>query len=247
MKQPQQDFDREITIFVACYDEEANIVRTLDTVVAGLPELGCTWEVIVIDDASHDNSAALVRKYIAEHPEYPIALVVREKNQGLAQNYIEGAFLGSGRYYKLVCGDNVETKEMLVSVLRHRGEADMVIPYCVDDSDRSGLRRLISRFYTFLVNLISGHAVRYYNGVGVHLRYNVMRWHTNYYGFSFQADMITRLLDQGMSYVEVPTVAKERVGGDSKALTAKNFLSVLHFFIDLLIRRIGRSRRSIRR
>ena len=36
---------------------------------------------------------------------------------------------------------------------------------------------LLSGTFTFLVNTISGFRLHYYNGLAVHLRYNVMRWH----------------------------------------------------------------------
>jgi glycosyltransferase involved in cell wall biosynthesis len=230
----------DVSIFVACYNEEGNIIDAMEMVVSAMTEVACSWEIIVIDDASSDKSVSLVKQFMSAHPDYPITLVVREENQGLAQNYIEGAFLGRGKYYKLVCGDNVEAREQLVSVLRHMGEVDMVIPYFVQSVGRSFFRMTVSRTFTFLVNLVSGYQMRYYNGVGVFQRYDVMRWHTNYHGFSFQADLITRLLDQGKTYIEIPGETKERASGSSKALTMKNFLSVAHFFLDLAIRRVGR-------
>jgi glycosyltransferase involved in cell wall biosynthesis len=233
----------DLTIFVPCYNEEQNVVATLDTICSALAEVSLSWEILVIDDASRDGTVACVRRYMEAHPGHRIDLKIREVNVGLAQNYIEGAFLGCGRYYKLVSGDNAEPHETLVTVFRHIGEADMVLPYFVTITGRKWMRKSLSCFYTFLVNAISGHRIRYYNGGAVHLRYNVMRWHTNYHGFSFQADIITRLLDQGMSYVEIPVISQNRTAGVSKALTLKNFLSVAHFLFDLTLRRIGRSSR----
>jgi glycosyltransferase involved in cell wall biosynthesis len=235
-----ETYEHSITIFVACYNEAANIVKSLDTAVEALQEVGCAWEIIVIDDGSRDGSPAIVRQYIAAHPSLPITRVVREENQGLAQNYIDGAFLGHGKYYKLVCGDDAEPRETIVKVLRQMGKADMIHSYYEEIKGRGRGRRIVSRTYTHLVNLISGYRLRYYNGVGIHLRYNVMRWHTNYHGFSFQADMVTRLLDQGASYIEVPSFSTDRTSGSSKALTLSNFLSVTHFLMDLTIRRVGR-------
>ena len=238
------DRDIDISFFVACYNEEANIVRSLNAMTAAAQEVGCSWEAIVIDDASKDRSAEVVQEYLKTHPEYPIRLRVRAMNQGLAQNYIDAAFLGRGQYYKLVCGDDAESKEAMVTVLRQMGKADIVIP-CHEVVGRSLFRRIVSRTYTLIVNAISGHRIMYYNGVGIHRRYNVMRWHTNYHGFSFQADLITRLLDRGATYVEIKTVSQERkTGGASTALTWKNFLSVAHLFMDLMIRRVGRSARK---
>ena len=104
------------------------------------------------------------------------------------------------------------------------------------------MRRWLSKFFTFLVNVISGHRIQYYNGMAIHRHYNVMRWHTNYHGFGFQADMIVRLLDEDFHYKEVSVVTHERKKGTSSALTLRNFLSVTHTFIDLLVRRIAKSR-----
>lgn len=231
----------DLTLFVACYNEEANIGATLDTLLEALAETTCSWEIIVIDDGSADDSPGIVERYIQKQPDLPIRLVVNEENLGLAQNYIEAAFLGRGHYYRLICGDNVEPKETFVTVFRHLGEAEIIIPYQVACLRRSWVRRFLSLCYTRMVNGISGYRIRYYNGLAVHTRYNVMRWHTNYHGFGFQADMITRLLDIGKSYVEVPVRARERTAGKANALTLRNFLSMAHFFLDLAIRRVGRS------
>lgn len=229
-----------LTLFVACYNEAKNIAATLDTVREALRQFDFTHEIIVIDDASRDESVSVVQDYIRRHPESPIKLVVREKNAGLAQNYIEGAFIGTGEWYRLICGDNVEPAETFVTIFKRIGEAEMLIPYQVECQGKTASRVAISRTFTFLVNMISGYRIKYYNGLAVHRRYNVMRWHTNYRGFGFQADMITRLLDEGKSYVEVPVVAHERIAGKSTALTMKNLLSVAHFLFDLTIRRIGK-------
>ena len=233
--------ERDITVFVACYNEEGNIVQTLDTLTDALEEVGCSWEIVVIDDASEDRSVEVVEGYVKDHAGQPISLRGRTENVGLAQNYIEAAFIGNGKYYKLVSGDNAEPRDTLVAILEHLGEADMIVPHHKRIEGRGVFRSLLSRAYTLLVNCISGHRMKYYNGGAVHLRYNVMRWHTNYHGFSFQADMITRLLDLGASYVEVSVTSQERESGRSKAVTLKNFLSVAHFLLDLAIRRIGGS------
>jgi glycosyltransferase involved in cell wall biosynthesis len=239
-------WEKDITLFVACYNEEDNLTATLDTLLAALADVSCSWEILVIDDGSTDKSVDVIQRYIENHQDLPIYYKVNGDNKGLAQSYIDGAFLGKGKYYRLVCGDNAEPKETFVTLLKHLGEADMIIPYQVECLGKSRARRLLSKTYTWMINKLSGHRIRYYNGLAVHLRYNVMRWHTNYRGFGFQADMITRLLDEGFSYIEVPVTAQERTKGSSKALTLRNFFSVAHTLVDLFIRRIGRITRQRR-
>jgi glycosyltransferase involved in cell wall biosynthesis len=220
----------DLTIFVSCYNEEEYIVKTLDPV---------SFEIIIIDDCSSDRSSDLVDDYIRTHPDARIILRRNKVNRGLAQNYLDAAFLGKGKYYRLICGDDAEPKDTMITVFREIGQADMLIPYYVSAEGKSLYRRLLSNAYSGLVNLITGFRLHYYNGLAVHLRYNVMRWHPNTRGFGFQADIICMLLDQGFNYKEIPVRTVERKGGDSKALTFRNFLSVTHTLIDIIIRRIA--------
>ena len=100
------------------------------------------------------------------------------------------------------------------------------------------MRRSLSRVFTGLVNLISGYRIKYYNGMAIHLRSNVLRWHPTSYGFGFQADIITRLLDEGMSYLQVPSSSVDRKVDKSTALTTRNILSVCHTLLEITIRRV---------
>lgn len=234
-----RDTTLDLTCFVSCYNETAYIVQTLADITGALHQLGLSFEIIVVDDCSTDDSAARVRAYIAAHPDERIILRRNLVNRGLAQNYIDAAFLGKGRHYKLFCGDNTEPPESIARICRHIGKADIIIPHYVSVEGKSGARKLLSGAYTGLVNLVSGNAVPYYNGLAIHMRYNVMRWHPNTRGFGFQADIICMLLDQGATYVEVDVEAINRT--ESRALTVKNFLSVAHTLLDILIRRLARS------
>lgn len=235
----------DLTIFVACYNEEKNIRGALETLRQALGEFHFTWEIIVIDDCSSDASAAVVREFMAEHPNLPIYLKVNDINRGLGYNFTECAFLGKGTYYRLVCGDDVEPLETFRTVFRALGKADMVL--CRQTcTQRTAFRRALSRTYNWLVNTIGGYNVSYYHGLAMHRRYNVMRWHSGSEGFGFQADLITRLLDQEVPYIEVETKARERETGHSKALHFGNFLSVAHMFQELLIRRVKRQMRLAR-
>jgi hypothetical protein len=147
-----------------------------------------------------------------------------------------------GKYYRLCCGDDSEAPEALVNIFKHIGVADMVVPFQNQDSvaGKTPMRKRLSKTFTFLVNLISGYRLKYYNGMAIHLRYNVMRWHPSSYGFGFQADIITRLLDEGASYVQVPAFGTDRKGSASTALTVRNVLSVGHTLLELAIRRVRR-------
>lgn len=233
----------EISIVVTCYNEGDLIQKTLENVSSALMEACVSYEIIVVDDASKDHSVAEIQTFIARHPDRKIILKQNSKNRGLANNYIDAAFLAKGRYYRLCCGDDPEPKEVLVNVFRHIGKADMVIPYQIQSKveGKSPFRKLLSKTFTNLVNLISGYRIEYYNGLAIHLRHNVMRYHPSSYGFGFQADMITRLLDEGATYMQVPSTSIDRKGDSSTALKTRNILSVGHTLLELTIRRVRRA------
>jgi glycosyltransferase involved in cell wall biosynthesis len=238
---PGQSAPLDLTVMVSCYNERDYIISTLDSLTSALAEAGVSkYEIIVVDDTSKDGSPELVRDYILAHPEQRILLRQNKVNRGLAQNYFDAAFLGKGKYYRLLCGDDAEPRDTMVTVFREIGKADILIPYYVTSEGKSLYRRMLSNAFSELVNLISGHRLHYYNGLAVHLRYNIMRWHPNTRGFGFQADIMCMLLDQGFSYNEIPVRTVERKGAaNSRALTFKNQLSVAHTLIDLLFRRVS--------
>ncbi|MFO1100872.1 MAG: glycosyltransferase family 2 protein [Xanthobacteraceae bacterium] len=236
-----------LTLLVACYNEQDNLEDTLDTLLSALGNFDFSWEIIIADDGSVDNSATVAKSYICRNNRFPLRLVVNTVNQGLAQTYIDGAFLGRGEYFRLVCGDNVESKETFIKIFERLGDKDMIVPFHYGSTKRSLHRSAISSLYTKIVNAISGYNLKYYNGMAVLRRRDVMRWHTNYHGFGFQADMLVRLLDVGRTYVEVPVLVSDRNAGTSSAFRFKNILSVSHTLLDLSIRRLGRELYPARR
>lgn len=237
---PGKQAPLDLTVFISCYNEEEYIVATIEAVRDALNEVShISYETIVVDDRSRDRSSEIVKAYIATHPDERIILRTNKTNRGLAQNYLDAAFIGRGKYYRLVCGDNAEPRETMIAVFGAIGQADMIIPYYVTSEGKGLYRQTLSKAYAGLVNFISGFRLHYYNGLAVHLRYNVMRWHPNTRGFGFQADIICLLLDQGFSYKEVPVKTIERRTGESNALTPRNVLSVAHTLVDLIFRRVA--------
>ena len=232
-----QDSSLDITAFVSCYNEEAIIEQTLSDVIAALKSSGLSFEIIIIDDCSSDSSVKIIKEYISQNHDDRIILRCNLVNNGLAQNYIDAAFLGAGRYYKLFCGDNTEPISSILTILDQIGVADIIIPIYSSVDGKNVFRAMLSRAYTSIINIVSGNSINYYNGLHVHRRINIMRWHPNTRGFGFQADILCMLLDRGASYKEISVPAINHL--ESRALNIKNILSVFHTVLDILIRRLS--------
>ncbi|HEX3729645.1 MAG TPA: glycosyltransferase family 2 protein [Opitutaceae bacterium] len=232
--------DLDLTLFIPCLNEESRVVPTIETVQAALAELGYSYEILVVDDGSTDRTAAVVEEHRQRHPDLPIVLHRNPRNFGLSRSFVDAAFRGRGRYFRLVCGDNIESRETMTALLRELGRADIIIPYYPVLPGKSRLRRLISGLFTRIVNFLSGYSLRYYNGCALYRRFHVMRWASYNYGFGFQADLLTKLLDEGATYREIPLQGFHLTKERGSPLNTRNFLSTGHTLSEILLRRLRR-------
>jgi dolichol-phosphate mannosyltransferase len=225
----------DISIFVPCLNEEKNVVGAIEKVLTACGNVGLSFEIMVFDDGSTDRTSDVVREYQTMHPELPLRLFQLKKNRGLSPNFTDGAFYGKGKYYRCVAGDNYESLESHEAILREIGAADIIVPVYTQVDHRGISRTLISRTYTWLANRASGYRIGYYNGFAVYRRWHVMRYNVEGSGFGFQAEMLTRLLNEGMTYKEV--YLRATYNGVTSAFTLRNFVSVGYSLFKIAMRR----------
>jgi hypothetical protein len=170
----------------------------------------------------------------------PVRLHRNPRNLGLSRSFVDTAFRGRGRYYRLICGDNVEPEESMVKILRLLGQADMILPFYPILPGKSRVRKFISRLFTRIVNLCNNQHVKYYNGCALYRRFDVMRWASHNYGFGFQAHLISTLLDEGATSLEIPLEGIHFTKDRGSPVNLRNFISTAHTLSEILIRRLRR-------
>ncbi|MBI2870545.1 MAG: glycosyltransferase family 2 protein [Candidatus Omnitrophica bacterium] len=227
-----------LSFFVPCLNEEGNVGRTIDTIVQVMNERAHSYEIIVVDDASVDGSKAEVMDRRERHPGVRIEIIQNRFVRGLGRNYFIAAQRASGEYFMLVNGDAAEPAESIRTLVSQLGCADAVVPYFGLYESRTWPRRFLSRSFTFLVNFLSGHRLKYYNGPVLHRTENVRVWFSETAGFAYQAELLCRLLDEGISVKEVRIANSSRNRGFSKAFTISNLLSVTNALFHIMLRRL---------
>ena len=226
----------DITFFVPCFNEEKNIVKTLENIINSVGNI--KYEILVCDDGSKDNTKEIVKNYISREIKN-IILYENDKNLGIGFSYFKYSLEAKGEYYMLINGDNVEPSITIKKIINEKGKADIIIPYFGIGDRRTLIRKLISHLFTFVINLISFNSIKYYNGPVLHKTKNVRLYRSKTYGYGYQAELITTLLKSDKSYLQIQVTNTDRQWGTSKAFSISNILSILNTTLSIFINRIA--------
>ncbi|MGH6975948.1 MAG: glycosyltransferase family 2 protein [Stellaceae bacterium] len=225
----------DLTAVVPCYNESKNIARTVDQIhlAARSAAIG-SHEIVVVDDCSTDDTAAVVAGLARLDPR--IVLVRNPRNVGFGGAYKEGVRHARGTYVIMVPGDNAHPHEGISPILRKAGEADIIIPYLANPEKRSKRRRVVSRTFTAVINLLFGLHVPYYNGLVLHKRDLLRTIEITTDSFAYQAEALVKLIRSGARYATVSVPISEQEKRFGNAFHLRNVYRVLKAIFDLWIK-----------
>lgn len=217
--------DRSLSVVIPAYNEAENILATLENITTALEPLGIPHEILVIDDGSRDDTAGIVETSRQRFP--AVRLLRNDRNRGFGYSYRRGVEEAALANVVMVHGDNAWGWATLREFFSRTGEADVIIGYTRGMlKSRTVVRTLVSKAFTFLVNLITRRGLRYYNGLQIHRAAILKSLRIESQGYGFQAEVLVKALRLGNSYIEVPMDLIERVKGESKAFRLKNVVDV---------------------
>ena len=236
---------KSLSIIIPAYNEEGNIRATCE----GMTELAQKYledyELLVFDDCSPDRTSEVVKEL--QHANSRILLFRNELNKGLGYNYRAGILRARCAYTIMVPGDNEVIAGSLKEAFQGLGGTDIIVCSSTNAHVRPFMRQLISKIFTFSLNLVFGLKVRYYNGPAV-IRTDLARENlpsTN--SFAYMAVLLVYCLKRGASYTHRTFSLRPRKFGKTKAFEFKNVVTVLRdilkLFWDIKVLGVSRSRR----
>ena len=117
-----------VSIITPTYNSEAFIEATIKSVLAQTYK---NWELIVIDDASVDNTLNVIQPYIEAYPN--IKLIVNKENLGAALTRNKGIKLAEGHFIAFLDGDDVWKPQKLETQVNFMLNNNLAVCFCSYD------------------------------------------------------------------------------------------------------------------
>lgn len=146
-----------LSVFLPCYNEEANVERTTLAALDALRAFCDDFEIIIVNDGSTDQTGRIADRLAAEHPE--IRAVHNPVNRGYGGALRAGFAAARKEWIFYTDGDGqFDCREIfkLLPVLNH---FDLVSAYRLDRKD-SWIRRFNGWAWTHLCNMVLGLRLR---------------------------------------------------------------------------------------
>ena len=144
-----------LSVIVPVYNEEGNIPLLTQRLIAVLRALNRPFEVIAVNDGSHDGSIDVLRCEAERHPE--LKVVSLSRNYGQTAAMMAGIDHSSGVTIVSIDADLQNDPEDIPLLLAKLDEGyDVVSGWRIERKDARFKRNLVSRVANRLISIISG-------------------------------------------------------------------------------------------
>jgi len=149
-----------LSVVIPCYNEEGSIGPFLRE-LAAQARLFSRFEIIVVDDASRDGSAAVIRSLAAE---LPLRVITHPRNIGLGAAVRTGFNAATLDWLTYLPGDGHVPAEEVHKFLPYMAAYDLIITRAAARPGATAYRRRALTIYTAWVSAAFGLRLRDFNG-----------------------------------------------------------------------------------
>lgn len=227
-------------VIIPAYNEEENIER----VIENLKEHYSSYDYVVINDGSSDNTARICRKRDYEMIDLPV-------NLGLAGAFQTGLKYAYRRGYDYAIqfdADGQHRPEFIAPMLEKMKEGyDIVIgSRFVTEKKPHSMRMLGSNLISLATRLTTGRKVKDpTSGMRMFNKKMIAEFALNL-NYGPEPDTISYLLKQGATIAEVQVEMDERIAGESYLNLSRSVMYMLRMLLSILFIQNFRKRREVK-
>jgi glycosyltransferase involved in cell wall biosynthesis len=220
-----------LTVFVPAFNEEGNLARCIDVVLAKMDELAVSSEVIIVDDGSRDGTGRLADKLAKGSPR--IRAVHHLHNLGIGAAFVTAVGQARGEWLILIPADLALDPDELRRYIEAASTADIVVGLRSDRSDYTLLRHIVSWTNIHILQTLFGIRLRQFQYISMY-RMEVLRaMQIDYAGSAFfLAEILIKAHALGKRLVEVDIHYAPRLSGQP---TGAKLLLVLLTVRDIIL------------
>ena len=228
-----------VTFLVPSHKEGDLIRLTCETIFEAMKAEKIEDFEIIVSDCNHEGDGGLEAGKELMRQDPRVRYVRQNGCYNLGYHYAFGLREAKGEFFMMIPGDNETVGQAIRNLLRARDKADLVLSYTENPEIRPLKRRVISKVYVWICNLLFGLNLSYYNGISL-IRTSLLKPLLPLSdGFAYSTEIIVRLLalEKGHTFLEVPMLIRKPVPGRKAAVFKwRNFISVGKILTRLVIR-----------
>lgn len=225
---------RSLTILVPAYNEQDRLPITVREAFEQARATLDAFEIIIINDGSKDHTDKVAERLARTYPHVQVRH--QPVNLGVGAAYRTGLEMARYPFLTLIPGDNAFHHTGVRSVFEQVGQADLVISYRHNPRARTPLRRVLSRFATMALRILTGASVRDAHSMYVWPVDLIRRIPVNA-GYGYHIETLSTLLQSGLSFVEVPVLLNPKPDASSGVMRPQVLASMIYTMARLYLRR----------
>lgn len=145
----------DYSIVISAYNEETRITKTLTQAISFMNSYSPSFEIVVVDDGSKDNTASAVEEYAKDHPEVKL---IRNVHKGKAGGVRTGILKSAGKLVLMMDADLATPLDELKRLATWINDNDFDI--AIASREGIGSQRQNEPFYRHLMGRVFNFLVR---------------------------------------------------------------------------------------
>jgi glycosyltransferase involved in cell wall biosynthesis len=220
-----------ISLVLPAYNEAENIDAMVAEAVPALETTASDWEIVVVDDGSADETAAVTRSVAEREPR--VRLVQHPVNRGFGSAVLTGFTSAEKDWIFYTDADRQFVLAELERFVPHMESADLIAGYRAPRRDPF-LRVFYGKGWSALCTLLFGYTVRDVDCGFKLLRREIVQDlapKIESRGATFSIEWLVRAKRAGYRFVELPVSHRPRVAGSQ---TGANVRVIVRAFRELV-------------